>query len=265
MGARIYYVIFSWNQFSDDLTSVFRIWEGGLAIYGGIIAGFIALIVFSRKRRISMLKLCDVIAPGIVLAQCIGRWGNWFNTEAYGLPVTDPHLCFFPFAVQIPSEGNAWHMATFFYESSWDLAVFLILVFSRRRLLKQEGDVFLAYLFLYASGRFVIEDMRLDSLYAVSSVRISQLLSILLCICIMLFYLIRFKKQHLLFSPVVKTAFFTSQAVSMIVLLYSVFGTGLFPWTVSARIAFLFVSAVILAGCLFIILFRRNHHANIKN
>ena len=116
-GARIYYVVFSWDSFRNDLLSVFRIWEGGLAIYGGIIAGVIVLLVFCRVRKMRPLPLCDIIVPGLALAQCIGRWGNWFNMEAYGFTVTDPRLCFFPFAVQIPADGYAWHLATFFYES----------------------------------------------------------------------------------------------------------------------------------------------------
>ena len=93
IGARLYYVVFSFDQFRNDLLSVFRIWEGGLAIYGGIIAGLLVLFIFCRYRKLSFLLLCDTIAPGLALAQCIGRWGNWFNIEAYGLSVTDPGSC----------------------------------------------------------------------------------------------------------------------------------------------------------------------------
>ena len=85
IGARLYYVVFSFGQFRNDLLSVFRIWEGGLAIYGGIIAGLLVLFIFCRYRKLSFLLLCDMIAPGLALAQCIGRWGNWFNTEAFSL------------------------------------------------------------------------------------------------------------------------------------------------------------------------------------
>ena len=121
IGARIYYVLFSWDSFRDDLLSVFRIWEGGIAIYGGIIGGLVVLLLFCRARRLPPLQLCDIIVPGLAIAQCIGRWGNWFNIEAYGLTVTRPGLCFFPFAVQVPADGFSWHLATFFYESLWDL------------------------------------------------------------------------------------------------------------------------------------------------
>ena len=195
VGARIYYVVFSWNQFRNDIFSVFRIWEGGLAIYGGIIAGFIMLILFSRKRHLSPLLLCDLIAPGLALAQSIGRWGNWFNIEAYGYTITIPGLCFFPFAVQVPADGYSWHLATFFYESVWNLLIFIFLLVSRRRLFRHKGDTFFFYVFLYASGRLVIEELRTDSLYASASVRISQLLSIILCIVILLRYAVPLLKH----------------------------------------------------------------------
>ena len=132
MGARIYYVIFSWDQFRDDFLSVFRIWEGGIAIYGAVIAGFTAAAVFSVRRKISVWTLCDLAAPGLVLAQAIGRWGNYFNQEAYGLALKKASLCFFPFAVQIQgTAGPEWHMATFFYESCWNLCVFVFLMTAR--------------------------------------------------------------------------------------------------------------------------------------
>ena len=128
IGARIYYVVFSWDQFRNNLASVFRIWEGGIAIYGAVIGGLLAAWLFARRRRISFFTLCDVIAPGLILAQAIGRWGNYFNQECYGAAVTDPSLQFFPFAVFIRSDtSNPWHMATFFYESVWNLLVFVFL------------------------------------------------------------------------------------------------------------------------------------------
>ena len=163
IGARIYYVLFSFEQFQDDLLSVFRIWEGGLAIYGGIIAGLLIMFLFCRHRNVSFLLMCDIIVPGLAVAQAIGRWGNWFNMEAYGLPVTGSFPCFFPLAVQIPADGYTWHLATFFYESAWDFIVFVFLLLSRHTLLnRKKGDVFFFYLFLYASGRLIIEEMRMD-------------------------------------------------------------------------------------------------------
>lgn len=195
IGARVYYVVFSWDQFRNDLSSVFRIWEGGIAIYGALIAGMITLVLFCRRRSIPPLLLCDLLAPGLAFAQSIGRWGNYFNMEAYGLPVFNPALCFFPLAVEIPSGSVVrWHLAAFFYESIWDLSVFLFLMFTRRKYLRNRGDPFFFYAFLYASGRLVIEELRMDSLYS-SSVRISQLLSILICSAILLYYIVYMKKQ----------------------------------------------------------------------
>lgn len=193
IGARIYYVIFAWEQFRNDFPAVFRIWEGGIAIYGAVIAGLLTAFLFCRHRKISFLTLIDLIAPGLILAQAIGRWGNYFNQEAYGLLVSDPSLCFFPFAVLIHSSaGASWHMATFFYESCWNLIVFFFLLYARRRWFRYTGDVFFFYAFLYACGRLIIEDFRMDSLYA-SSIRISQLLSLIICMGLMLYYLIHLR------------------------------------------------------------------------
>ena len=195
IGARIYYVIFSWDQFRPDPLSVLRIWEGGIAIYGAVIADLVVIVCFSRHRSLSSLLLCDMFAPGLALAQAIGRWGNYFNMEAYGLPLHNSALCIFPLAVQITENGSQiWHMATFFYESVWDLSVFCFLMFARHRFLRHKGDTFFFYVFLYASGRFVIEDLRMDSLFISSSVRTSQLLSALACIGIILYYLILIRR-----------------------------------------------------------------------
>ncbi len=251
LGARLYYVIFSWDQFRGNLLSVFRIWEGGLAIYGGIIAGLITVLVFCRKRKLPPLLLCDLIAPGLALAQAIGRWGNYFNTEAYGLPMENPALCFFPLAVQIPeASGNVWHMATFFYESMWNLGIFVFLMILRRKKPLRRGDVFFLYAFCYAAGRLWIEDLRMDSLYATSSVRVSQLLSILMCAGIFLRYWTLSAKTGQ-YTP------FRRGAVAALVL----GGTGLALWyalagslpftdTVGRRVLFLILYSLGMILCL---------------
>lgn len=203
IGARIYYVIFSWDAFKDDFISVFRIWEGGIAIYGAVIAGLLTAFIFCRRRKIPVLTLCDLIAPGLILAQAIGRWGNYFNQEAYGLLLEDPSLCFFPFAVQIQGpSGLEWHMATFFYEFFWNICVFVFLMVARRKWFRYRGDVFFFYAVLYACGRLIIEDFRMDSLYAASSVRVSQLLSVLICLFIIGYYIRKFRSSDRLRSPV---------------------------------------------------------------
>lgn len=238
IGARIYYVIFSWNQFKDDLFSIFRIWEGGIAIYGAVIAGLITAWFFCRKRKISFFTLCDLIAPGLILAQAIGRWGNYFNQEAYGLAVHNPSLTFFPFAVQIQSSnGLQWHMATFFYESVWNFTVFLFLILARRKWFKYSGDVISFYAFLYACGRLVIEDFRMDSLYASSSVRISQLLSVFICLVLIVRYLHLFRPR-LSLSAVIPSVFALLTDLFLILWL-----TAAVLWSPSVRIRCLVLSA----------------------
>lgn len=180
IGARIYYVLFAWDSFADDPVSALYIWEGGLAIYGAVIGGLIAVTVFARVRKLSPLTLTDIIVPGLVLAQAIGRWGNYFNMEAYGREITNAAWQFFPAGVLIPNgEGYTWHMATFFYESMWNLLVFALLWFVIRKRAKQPGALTLSYLICYGVGRFFIEGLRTDSLM-LGSIRFSQLLSLVL-------------------------------------------------------------------------------------
>ena len=184
-GARLYYVAFAWDTFASNPVSVLYLWQGGLAIYGGILGGALGVFLFSRRRHIRLATLTDMIVPGLALAQAIGRWGNYFNMEAYGLEITNPALQFFPFAVLIPGRnGEVWHMATFFYESVWDLSTFAALWLARKRM-RRPGDATLWYFALYGGGRLMIEGLRLDSLMAGGgSVRISQWLSVLMCLVV---------------------------------------------------------------------------------
>lgn len=184
IGARVYYVVFTWEQYAANPISVLYIWEGGLAIYGGVIAGALTALIFARKRKLSMLTLADAVMPGVALAQAIGRWGNFFNQEAYGVETAAAFWQFFPASVYIESEG-AWHLATFFYESVLDAAVFAWL-WNRRAFRRNRGDTFLAYLLLYGAGRMLIEGLRTDSLYLSGNLRVSQLLSagMVLAVCI---------------------------------------------------------------------------------
>ena len=268
IGARIYYVVFSWGQFRNDPLSVFRIWEGGLAIYGGIIAGLVVLLVFASRRRLSPLLLCDLIAPGLVLAQAIGRWGNYFNMEAYGLPVTQPYLCFFPLAVQIPENGGyAWHMATFFYESVLNFSIFCFLIFARHRMLRRRGDVFFFYAFLYAAGRFVIEDLRMDSLRTVSSVRVSQLLSAAVCLFLFVRYLLLFRRSGVsrpLPGILVSVPAFSASCFQ---LFYALSGSFLSACRLAYRLLLLAGSSVLLIAaffCIYAMTAREVSHADNK-
>lgn len=183
IGARLYYVAFAWETFASDPLSILRVWEGGLAIYGGVIGGAIAVFIMARVKKVKPLMLVDLVIPTVALAQAIGRWGNYFNMEAYGAPITDPAWQFFPAGVLIPAADGTyvWHMATFFYESVWNAAVFCILWFGVRPRKKHDGVVALWYALLYGTGRTLIEGLRTDSLMW-GSVRVSQLLSLLLAV-----------------------------------------------------------------------------------
>ena len=196
IGARLYYVIFAWDTFRDNPVTALYIWQGGLAIYGGVIGGVIGAVWYCRRKRVPLLRVLDAIAPGVVMAQAIGRWGNYFNMEAFGAEVTDPLLQFFPFAVLIPGVGGGtWHMATFFYESVWNLCVFVTLALLRKRV-RRDGDVTLWYMLLYGAGRLVIEGLRTDSLMAGSAVRVSQLLSAALCMLAVGVFVSRVPAMH---------------------------------------------------------------------
>lgn len=175
--SRLYYVAFTWDRYRGDLMGILRVWEGGLAIYGGVIGGALGAFLLSKRRRIPFPALADLVAPGLLLAQAIGRWGNFFNGEAYGNAVANPALQFFPVAVF--ADGR-WHLATFFYESVWNLAGFFLLSRLAARLRRKgSGFVFLWYLLWYGLGRVVVEGLRTDSLMW-GALRVSQALSALL-------------------------------------------------------------------------------------
>ena len=252
IGARIYYVVFSWDQFQHDFFSVFRIWEGGIAIYGGIIAGLLTLFVFCRRRHLPALLLCDAIAPGLALAQSIGRWGNWFNIEAYGRSVNRTDLCFFPLALQVPSDGYSWHFATFFYESVWDFSIFIVLLVFRRRLFRKQGDVFCFYVLLYAAGRMIIEELRVDSLYAASSVRISQLFSILLCIAVLIRYFTVLSKAGAVPASLRFFILPSAAVFSVFAILYATAGSFIADMNLASVIVFLFAYAVLMIVSVFL-------------
>ncbi len=196
VGARLYYVVFSWEQFSGDILRIFRIWEGGLAIYGGILGGTIALIVFCRVRKLSILQLADILVPALSLGQAIGRWGNYFNMEAYGAEVTNAAWQFFPAAVLVSgADGYEWHMATFFYESCADLLIFIVLWFAIRKRKQWNGQLLAVYMLMYGIARAWIEGLRTDSLY-IGSIRVSQLLSLVIAFIGLLTLLIRFFRHR---------------------------------------------------------------------
>lgn len=197
--ARIYYVLFSWEYYAAHPAEILDIRGGGLAIYGGVIGGVLAGWIYSRVKKVSFGTLTDLVAPGLAFAQAVGRWGNFFNQEAYGAAVTNPHLQFFPLSVYI--EGSGWHWATFFYESLWcALICIFLLIAERRGFFKRKGDTFLWYLFLYALERCLVEGLRTDSLY-IGPLRVSQLLSLTVLLALQIGLCLRLRgKQHIAMS-----------------------------------------------------------------
>lgn len=154
IGARLYYVIFSWSDYAGDPVSVFDIRSGGLAIHGGIIAGIITALIFCKVRKVNMLDMCDLIFPEVALGQAIGRWGNFFNSEAHGGP-TD-----LPWAIEV--DGEMVH-PTFLYESIWCFLLFLFLIWMSKRTTFR-GQIVCLYGMLYSLERFFVEGLRTDSL-----------------------------------------------------------------------------------------------------
>jgi phosphatidylglycerol---prolipoprotein diacylglyceryl transferase len=194
VGARLYYVLMSLDEFAKNPISVLYIWEGGIAVYGSILGGALGVWIYCRVRKRSFAALLDIAAPGLALAQAIGRWGNYFNREAFGPIIANPFWQFFPAGVLIQANGaSVWHVATFFYESVWDLGVFIVLWIIRKRM-KRRGDLFLWYMALYGCGRFLVEQLRTDSLY-LFGFRVSQYVSILLCMATAAVFLVRLARQ----------------------------------------------------------------------
>lgn len=207
--ARIYYVLFSWDYYAAHPQEILSFRQGGLAIYGGVIGGALGAFIYCRVKKISLAAVADLIAPGLALAQGIGRWGNFVNNEAYGAQVTNAKWQFFPLAVEIPGEG--WHWATFFYESAWCVIVAaVLLVAEKRKKFHRRGDTFLWYLLLYALERTLVEGLRTDSLYLMG-MRVSQLLSLLAVLGVCICFALRDKGQPLLIRlvPVADAIFLT--------------------------------------------------------
>ena len=184
IGARLGYVLFKLENFTN-FWDIFKIWEGGLMFYGGLVGGALAVMLYCLIHKKNFLALLDIIAPALIISQALGRWGNFFNQEAYGNYIDNPAFHWFPFGVYIDycsqsgclCEGSGWHNATFFYESLWNIIAFSILIYLiYRKSFKQNGIIAAYYLIFYGIGRIFIEGMRTDSLY-LGSIRISQLLS----------------------------------------------------------------------------------------
>jgi phosphatidylglycerol:prolipoprotein diacylglycerol transferase len=179
IGARLYEVVFSWSYYSRHLAKIPAVWEGGLAIHGGLIVGGIVGAIVARRRGLPVLRTLDLVAPAGALAQAIGRWGNFFNEEAFGAPTNLPWgLYISPEHRPLAYKAVERFHPTFLYESLWDLAMFAVLAWwLRPRWHDRPGGLFFWYIGLYSAGRFAIEALRLDS-YWLGAFRVAQLASI---------------------------------------------------------------------------------------
>ncbi len=213
LGARIYYVIFEWDSFKDDLLSIFNLRNGGLAIYGGVIAAFITLFVFCRIRKMNALLVGDTCVPGLILGQAVGRWGNFMNREVFGgysdglfsmqLPVAavrDRTDITAEIAAHIPEGANYINVhPTFLYESVWNLFV-LALLLAYRRHKRFDGELCLLYLGGYGLGRFFIEGIRTDTLFIPgTAIPVSQVLAMAMLVFSVaadIVVRIRLKRRH---------------------------------------------------------------------
>ncbi|MBQ8164503.1 MAG: prolipoprotein diacylglyceryl transferase [Clostridia bacterium] len=200
VGARLYYVIFEWDSYKDNPIDIIKIWNGGLAIYGGLIGAAVAIIIMAKIKKHSILDLLDFAMPHIFLGQAIGRWGNFINQEAFGrvtdLPwgMTGDKIDSFVVSELKAPSGSLVH-PTFLYESLWCFIGFIILYIYFIKFRKGKGEVLALYFFIYGLERAVVEGLRIDSLY-IGGVRVSQLLSVLLVFISVPFFIDCRKKFH---------------------------------------------------------------------
>ena len=192
-AARIYYVLFQWQEYSQRPGDIIAIWKGGIAIHGAIIGGLIVAVLFAKLKKVSFWLLADLVAPSLILGQAIGRWGNFFNSEAFGKPTNLPWKLYIPREITMiggskvyprPPQfiDESFFHPTFLYESLWNVMIFSLLMILFFRALQgklplKTGTIFLVYLVGYSLGRFWIEGLRLDSLM-LGPLRIAQVISL---------------------------------------------------------------------------------------
>ena len=182
--ARAYYVIFEWDSYKGNFASVFQIWNGGLAIYGGVIGCVIGILIFSKVKKVKMTPTLDVVSLGLLIGQAIGRWGNFTNREAMSEKLTGAAASL-PWRMGLTTEyGTSYYHPCFLYESLWNVIGFVLLHFYSKKRRKYDGQIFLMYLVWYGLGRVWIEGLRSDSLYIPgTNLRVSQIIA-LLCIIV---------------------------------------------------------------------------------
>jgi phosphatidylglycerol:prolipoprotein diacylglycerol transferase len=196
VGARLYYVVFEFENYKNNILEAFNIRNGGLAIHGGLIFAIGTALIYTRIKKLTFVKFADVAAPSIIFAQALGRWGNFFNQEAHGDFVSYEFIKHFPIFIQKGMNiDGLYYNPTFLYESAWNIIVFIILMVILRQS-KKNGIVFFTYIGLYSIGRFIIEAMRTDSLM-LGNIRIAQLISLTgILLWIIFIFLSYYKKSN---------------------------------------------------------------------
>ncbi len=197
IGARLYYVVFNWEYFGSHIAEIWQIWQGGLAIHGGILFGLITIALYTKKYNLRLLRILDMAVVPLILAQAIGRWGNFFNSEAYGVATSLNHLkeLHIPdFVIRGMNINGIYYTPTFFYESLWCGLGFIILLIARRTKYIKVGQVASLYMMWYGVGRFFIEASRTDSL-TILGFKMAQIVSIIMVIIGIVIFVIGLKKS----------------------------------------------------------------------
>lgn len=194
IGARLYYVLFRFSDYAARPADIFKIWEGGLAIYGGIIAGVLLALIWCRRRRIPLGALGDIAVYGLLIGQSIGRWGNFINREAFGRETT----VFCRMGLTVKGHATVYVHPTFLYESLWNLVGFAFLHFYfKKHARKFDGEITLLYVAWYGIGRAMIEGLRTDSLYIPGTmIRVSQLLAALSAVVAIVLLVLFLHRTH---------------------------------------------------------------------
>lgn len=216
IGARLYYCVLSYQYFIQNPLEIFEIWNGGLTIHGGILGGIIGGYLYAKKHKLPILKLCDIFSYGLCLGQALGRWGNFFNSEAFGMP-TDGFLKLYIPIYKRPVEYLQYDYfhPTFLYESILDVFIFLILFFVIRKIIEKkkatslkvnlkcekapnyDGIIFFSYLILYSIVRIFVEQIRIDSVLNIFGIPVAQLVSLIITfISIISIFVIRLKNEN---------------------------------------------------------------------
>ena len=195
IGARLYYVLFNLDMYFN-FWDIFKIWEGGLAIHGGIIFGLLTCYLYCKKYKVRTVRMLDFIVPALLLAQAIGRWGNFFNQEAHGAATTLAHLqsLHLPnFIIEGMNIGGIYYEPTFLYESIWCILGFIVILIVRRLKITKVGQPTALYLMWYGLGRFFIETMRTDSLM-LGGFKVAQIVSVIMIVVGLIIIMITSRK-----------------------------------------------------------------------